>query len=132
MKEKKVEAKPLSKMPFAGFDGDRNTVVFQLECHDGTVQTYSCPPGAVREIIARLLAAQAELAKDAGDPVTVIVAKTARISFDAKSSHVGLTLYPHERSGIPFHLDPELAQEVSTDLARASAKVLPQKPGKQN
>jgi len=127
-----IEARSIKSIPFAGSDKDTGTIVFRFECHDNTEHTFACPPDAVPEIMARLVAACEKSAKETGKPKMSIVVRKSEISIDEDRGQVGLALFPTPKAGIPFVLDPKHAQKISSDLAHAAAKVAPQKPDNQN
>ncbi len=126
------DATALAGISFASRTEKGDAFVFGLIVHQGNEYMFAFPPEAVGVFVARLLAAAQRSAIIRQQPTVGIVAKKSEISVDEEKKIVGLELYPTEQTGIPFALDPQHAQKISSDLAHAAAKVRPRKPKKQN
>ena len=118
----------IARMPFAAPNEAGDAIVFRFECRDDESHTFACPPGAIPEIVARLLAAAERLSTQTGLPAQGALAKISKVSVNDADRTVGIALYPTESTGIPFALTPQHARKLSSDLAHAASTVDPQEP----
>lgn len=122
----------IKEMPFAVPSDDGTAIVFRFNCHNGSEYTFACPPDVIPIFISRLLGANQLLAAAQKLPTIGIVANKSQIVLNEETRTVGLSLFPTERTGIPFVLSPQHAQKISSDLAHAAARVAPSNPKSAN
>jgi hypothetical protein len=124
--------KALARIDFARASTNGKKVQFAFTDHDGEQHVFCCPPNAISEIVARLLAAHTHALQNQQLPEQAIVLHKWEIRAGDPRGTLTLALYPSPTAPIPFALSPNDAQLLASDLAGASAKVQPRKPGKQN
>ncbi len=128
----KIHATALAEISFASSTEAGDAVVFGLKDRQGREHRFACPPNAIPMIVARLLGAAEQSATIRQEPDVGIVAKNSKIVVNEAARTVGLSLYPTAKTGIPFVLTPQHAQNISSGLAHAASIVDPQQPQKAN
>lgn len=122
----------LARIDFARASDDGKKVQFAFTDHNDEQHVFCCPPSAIPEIVARLLAAHGQADTNLQKPPTAIVVVKSEIRIGDPGGTITLALYPSPTALIGFSLTPKHAQKISTDLAHAASTLQPKKPGKQN
>ena len=124
-----MKSHSLKAMPFAISRDDGLAIKFQLKTHQGKTLEFECPPEAVPEILARMMSALEQAAKNRAAPpkfvTEAIQVQRHEIGRIREQGAVVLTLFASEHAGVSFALDPVQAQNMSSDLAGAAATVAP-------
>lgn len=120
----------LKGMSEAVASDDGKAIAFTLFAHTGEELTFQCPPDAVPEIVARLTGAVESAARRAA-PSSPHRSQTLQVvgyevGGSSEPSLVLLHLFATPHVALGFALTPQAAQEISTGLAAASAKLAPQ------
>lgn len=124
-----IDATALAEITFADPTEKGDAIVFGLKDHQGVEHRFACPPDAIPVIVARLLGAAQRSTSIRQLPEVGIAVVKSQIVVNEEMRTVGLSLFLTEKTGIPFVIDPQHAQKISSDLAHAAAKVDPKEPG---
>ena len=127
----------LKRMPLAVPRDDGGAIMFQFETHKGKVFEFECPPGAISEILARMMSALELAAKKRGPqnkagPVEAIQTHHFETGLLPQEGMVCATLYASPVAPISFALTPAQAQRLSSELAAVAAKTEPATSGSLN